>query len=194
MWGHPPTLWLKGAHSMSNNIQPDGFYVYAYLRTKDSFQGPKGSPYYIGKGKGQRAWDLVRRVKPCKSQSNIKILRDNLTESEALAYERELIQKYGRLDLGTGILHNLTDGGQGLSNRIKTNKGKKIVHKKTINGCWKDSNEQRQARLAPMRAVPNWQTRKNYPGDISFTKKGKILARRREAAALRQQIQKNLSH
>jgi hypothetical protein len=30
---------------------PKGFYVYAYLREKDSNNGLAGSPYYIGKGK-----------------------------------------------------------------------------------------------------------------------------------------------
>ena len=31
------------------------FYVYAFLRSSASNAGPKLSPYYIGKGQGQRA-------------------------------------------------------------------------------------------------------------------------------------------
>jgi hypothetical protein len=50
----------------------------------------------------------------------IQIIQDNLNENEAFNLECKLIAQYGRKDLGTGILRNMTDGGEGVSGRIDT--------------------------------------------------------------------------
>ena len=87
------------------------YYTYAYLREDRT-------PYYIGKGKGYRINSKQRSIKPPKDKSRIIFLKKNLTEEEAFRHEIYMIAVFGRKDLKTGILHNLTDGGEGSSGAI----------------------------------------------------------------------------
>ena len=85
------------------------YYTYAYLREDRT-------PYYIGKGTGNRIYSTNRIIKSPKDKSRIIYLKQNLTEEEAFKHEIYMIDVFGRIDLGTGILHNRTDGGDGNSN------------------------------------------------------------------------------
>ena len=88
------------------------FYTYAYLREDKT-------PYYIGKGKERRIFSKKDRVVNVpKDKSRIIFLKQNLTEEEAFKNEIYMIAVFGRKDLGTGILHNRTDGGEGCSGMI----------------------------------------------------------------------------
>jgi hypothetical protein len=93
------------------------YYTYAYLRED-------GTPYYIGKGKGFRLY-VKKRIVPLPSKDRIIYLKRNLTEQEAIKHEIYMIAVYGRKDNGTGILRNLTDGGEGTSGKIISEEQKK---------------------------------------------------------------------
>ena len=90
------------------------YYVYSYLREDHS-------PYYIGKGSGRRAYTKgPKEVKPPRDKSRVRILKADLTEEEAFLLEKLYILMFGRIDLGTGILRNKSDGGDGSSGAIRS--------------------------------------------------------------------------
>lgn len=91
----------------------DEYYVYLYLRRSDN------SPYYVGKGKGLRYLSKNHgSISVPSDKAKICIVANRLFESESFLLERKLIALYGRKDLGTGILLNRTDGGDGVSGVI----------------------------------------------------------------------------
>ena len=84
------------------------YYTYAYLREDNS-------PYYIGMGKGIRIHKQhLRGCQDIRPPRDRRIfLKVNLSHEEAIKHEIRMIALYGRKDNGTGILRNLTDGGEG---------------------------------------------------------------------------------
>lgn len=111
------------------------FVVYAYIRSRSSEFGGKGTFYYIGKGRPNRPYSCGKRDRKIKCPrdkvNNILILHSNLDEQTAFLYEKLLIQLYGRIDTNPeyGVLRNMTDGGDGLANPSKetrTSKSKKM--------------------------------------------------------------------
>lgn len=104
---------------------PRRFYVYAFLREKDSAHGKRMSPYYIGKGARDRATSKLRTIPKPSNPSFIVYVQEGLTEQEAFNLEKYCIALYGRIDKKTGILRNLSDGGDGATGVIYSLERKK---------------------------------------------------------------------
>ena len=89
-----------------------GWYVYAYLRSKHGF-GRKGTPYYVGiASRANRPFERHSCPIPT-NRAYVRVMRSSLSRQEANKWEQRYVTKYGRKDLGTGILLNRTDGGDG---------------------------------------------------------------------------------
>jgi hypothetical protein len=140
---------------------PCGFYIYAYLRAD-------GTPYYIGKGKGSRAW-IQHSIKgkgahTPKDYLRIVVCESNLSEVGAFALERRYIRWWGRKDLGTGILQNMSDGGQGTSGVKKTVSEETKRKIGSANRGRVQSPEERAKRSLSLKGIK--------PSDESNTKRG----------------------
>ena len=93
------------------------FYTYAYLRAD-------ATPYYVGKGTGTRVFDKRRSTHMPSERARV-LVQYWPSEEKAFEIEKYYIRLFGRKDNGTGILRNLTDGGEGTSGRVGGMLGKK---------------------------------------------------------------------
>jgi|688.fasta_scaffold186753_3 hypothetical protein len=92
-------------------------YVYKHstLDTDKIFYIGIGSDLYYKRSKSKRNRSKFWQNIVLKHNYKIDIIYDNLTRDEACKFEIELIKKYGRIDLNTGILCNMTSGGDGMA-------------------------------------------------------------------------------
>ena len=128
------------------------YYVYAYLRED-------GTPYYIGKGKGSRAYSKHKGFKP-PAKDRILIILRNLTEEQAFSNEIDFIAWYGRKDNGTGILRNLTDGGEGASGFVFPESSKQILSARNKGKKISDKVKKKMSEAHKKRFIENPELRK----------------------------------
>jgi hypothetical protein len=124
------------------------FYVYAYVRNKDSATAKAGTPYYIGKGSKNRINEKHTSAKIPKDAGYIVIMENNLTELGAFAIERRMIAWYGRKNSKTGILVNLTDGGEGTSGHRHTNTTKEKIAEASKNRVFPPMSTEQKKKLS----------------------------------------------
>jgi|SRR5208282_2231102 len=122
------------------------FYTYMWLRED-------GTPYYIGKGQGNRAFKSGGRRQTFSAPPQERIIiQEYETEEEAFDAEKLLIAYYGRKDNETGILRNLSDGGEGPSGQV-TSEELRRLRSERVRGAF---NPMKRANVA----IRNGQLRK----------------------------------
>ena len=169
------------------------YYIYAYLRED-------GSPYYIGKGKGNRAFSHTHKVK-VPPLSRIIFMEKNLSNIGACALERRYIRWYGRKCNNTGMLRNLTEGGEGntakrsdewCQNHSEKLRGRKlepdhIAKLKIIDRSYMKTEEYRRKISEAKKGKPNLKLKNRI---VSEETRDKI----RKTKLLRKMVTPNLTH
>jgi len=98
------------------------FYTYLWLRED-------GTPYYVGKGSGKRAFSNSGRILKRPKSRHMIIVQYWESEEKALEMEKWWISFWGRIDKGTGCLRNFTDGGEGISGLTHSDVSKQKMSK-----------------------------------------------------------------
>lgn len=101
------------------------FYVYVHYRLDNN------SPFYVGKGRGNRAYKTHGRSEYWRRVSNKygflpEIIFDNLSEEEAFQVEKDCILELR--DFGYGLV-NMTNGGEGTSGLVLSNETREKISK-----------------------------------------------------------------
>ena len=103
----------KAVNKRNKEIRERGKCVYLHRNPKTK------EVFYVGIGVETRAKDFSKRSIFWSNYRNkygveVDIIKKGLSSKEAQGIEVELIKKYGRRDLGTGSLVNLSHGGEGI--------------------------------------------------------------------------------
>lgn len=135
------------------NTYTETYYLYRHIRLD------KNEPFYIGIGKRineeiikytyTRSMQTTRRNRfwkniVAKTDYEVEILFESETKDEIIKKEIEFITLYGRKDLGTGTLCNLTNGGEFFEGFVQTEE-LRIKRSKSAKGrkCSKNTTDKR---------------------------------------------------
>lgn len=146
-------------------------------------------PFYVGKGTGRQylrhlydknnklrnpiKFRKIKHIFDSKLQPIIIKIMENLTNEKAYLKESEIIKKIGRINLKTGPLSNLNDGGKGGQNnpsketRLKIGKGTRGKNYEEIHG----PEKAKELKIIIIKSNKTRDIRKK----IDKTKKGKTI-------------------
>ena len=169
----------------------NNYYTYAYLRED-------GTPYYIGRGKYQKRckYHRMSQKHTCgvPPQNRRIVLKDYLSLESSIKHEEYMIDLYGLICDGTGILRNFVRDSRGGSR-----KGRKLseetkqrmslaMKKRWEKGCY-DSEEYRSKLSESNRNNPRVKKHsEETKSKISKSSKGKLRsedARRKTSESLK---------
>jgi len=147
---------IDDLYSDYNHNTENKFYVYCHMNpekplivngrysafvTFSALLGMSHSPFYIGKGTGNRLNEINRNETHRKVTKFIRdrgkdplvyMIKDNLSEKDALIMESKLIDIYG-LDIYNGSLTNLDEGIKSLERRNRYADEYNLINKYRIN-------------------------------------------------------------
>ena len=137
--------------------------------------------FYIGVGADERrafqkkSRSIFWKRIISKTNYSVEIIKRNLTQDEAFELETFLIDLYGRQDNKTGILCNLTDGGDGRRNIIVSLTTRKKLSKISL----KENKEKLVLGLKKGRSqkVINTKTKKIYNTIVEASNEANITLR-----------------
>jgi len=159
------------------------YYVYALIDPTTNV------PFYVGKGKGQRKYEHTRpaylkhhnrksaKIKSLLSQGlrpRIETWHEMLTEEEAFIHEINYIACYGRLDKGTGVLCNHTDGGEGGSGSKGKGVPKSDEARKNMSNARKTSTIAKTCTLRNVKKMIANNTGKKRPKHSAWMKENNL--------------------
>jgi hypothetical protein len=158
------------------------YYTYAYLREDRT-------PYYIGKGSGNRAYQNHKRTNGQnllpKNKDQILILKKFQLENDAYKHEQYLIALYGRKCDG-GILVNMVHGGKGGAKKYLTQKEKEEAQiRNKINAAknlkkWREENRDEFNRKTNERNAKRREILNRRQKEYADKNRGKINQKQRE--------------
>lgn len=155
---------------MEDSYKNFKFYVYQYVRVSDN------TPYYIGKGSGWRMYCKDHSVSVPKDRSKIQVIASNLTEIEAHNLEKKLVALYGRKDIGTGILHNRSDGGEGSCGAVRSKETREKISKANTGKTRIFSEEHKQNMSIAQKGKKRSPLTPEHREKIGLANKGKIIS------------------